>query len=319
VNDQIHAFTLAYLGVYVAQYMIMIEYLFANPKDKSGGVVLSVEPSDEDIGLLVSEHNLDRDMILDGIDQHESPRIDRYHDATYIYTRYCLEEKERNTTMPVLLVYGDNYIFIILKQAAPWTKRALDIDKLSAKRTRTLLQLMLVINSGFRTRINQTSRRIWKIRGDLKHDNIDTHDFITFIDIEEDLNDYLLALEPMNTMLNSLLSGKYFKLYDDDRDLIEDIELGTEELTVMARSMLNTLKNIREAYSTMAASNLNKVFKLMTSVTILMSIFTLVTGIYSMNVALPGRDNANSFWIITGVALVFITGMAIIFKRKKWF
>ena len=128
----------------------------------------------------------------------------------------------------------------------------------------------------------------------------------------------MLALEPMNTSLNTLLSAKYFRAYEEDRDDFEDLELTTKEIIGLANSRLKTIQNIREAYSTITANNLNKVFKLMTSITILMSIFTIITGVYSMNIALPLAHEGYVFWVLLGFSALIIGVLATIFRRKKW-
>jgi magnesium transporter len=180
------------------------------------------------------------------------------------------------------------------------------------------LEILQAINGGFKRRINTASRRIWETRSHLDRDQITNKDFIGFIDIEEDLNDFLLVLEPMSSVLHALLNGRFMRLYEEDKDLIEDLTLGNQELTQLAQSRLTTLRNIREAYSTISANNLNKIFKLMTSITILMSIFSTITGIYSMNVYVPYQNRRAAAWIIIGVTLGLIGIAAYFFKKKRW-
>jgi magnesium transporter len=56
----------------------------------------------------------------------------------------------------------------------------------------------------------------------------------------------------------------------------------------------------------------------MTSITILMSIFTIITGIYSMNISLPLAHNPNVFWVILISAATLIIIVGALFKKKKW-
>ena len=189
---------------------------------------------------------------------------------------------------------------------------------ITSKRAQLVLQVLSEVNAGFKNRINHASRNIWQIRTQLDKAQIANEDFISFIDIEEDLNDFLLVLEPMAAVLTTLLNGKFMRLYEEDKDLVEDLSLGTQELTQLARSRLSTLRNIREAYSTITANNLNTVFKLMTAVTILFTIFTVVTGIYSMNMLLPGARSPHAFWVVMGVTTVLVGWAAVLFKRAKW-
>jgi magnesium transporter len=190
---------------------------------------------------------------------------------------------------------------------------------ITSKRAQLLLQILNEINNGYKNRINNVAKRMWAIRSKLNKAHIDNRDFITFIDIEEDLNDFLLALQPMNTQLNHLLTGKFMRLYEDDKDLIEDLELGSHELISLATSQLKTIRNIRDAYSTIATNNLNKVFRLMTVITILVGFSTLMTGIYGMNVELPLAHTPHAFWAVLCIIAVLISGIAYFFKRQRWF
>lgn len=278
-------------------------------------------PSADEISDLADKFGLDHALLLDGIDPNESPRIERDGDKVYIFTRYTLAESEKITTSPLLIIYGNGVVITICRRAFTH----LDLltgaahGVITSKRAQLVLEILSEINAGFKQRINQASRRIWQIRAQLDKAQIANEDFISFIDIEEDLNDFLLVLEPMDTVLTTLLNGRFMRLYEEDRDLIEDLSLGTQELTQLASSRLSTLRNIREAYSTITANNLNKVFKLMTSITILMGIFTLITGVYSMNINLPAAHNPQAFWIILGITSVFIGAAAAFFKKNRWF
>jgi magnesium transporter len=289
-------------------------------KIREGCWVHVESPTTEELEKLTEDYKLDFGLLSDGIDPNESPRIERWGGITYVYTRYCLPESERLTTAPLLIIYAEEVTLTVSgRQFSDFDHFIKEHKPLTSKRAQFVLQLLTEINNGYKFRINNVSKRIWQIRAQLNKAHIDNKDFITFIDIEEDLNDFLLALEPMNSVLNSILAGKFIRLYEDDKDLIEDLELGSEELINLASSRLKTIQNVREAYNTLTANNLNKVFKLMTSITILMGIFTLITGIYSMNISLPAAHNPQAFWIILGITGGLIAWVAYLFKRKGWF
>jgi magnesium transporter len=290
------------------------------PHAKAGCLVVVEAPSDTELHSLQKNHKLDVDLLNDGLDPNEAPRIDRYDGRIYIYSRHVLADTQKQTTSPVLIIFGVDMVYVITRVPfADLSALLLSGKVTTSKRAQLLLEILNTINAGYRARINNVGKRIWRVRSQLNKSHIDNKDFISFIDIEEDLNDFLLALEPMNTQMNHLLNGKFIKLYEDDKDLMEDLELGSEELISQAASQLKTIKNIREAYSTITANNLNKVFKLMTSITILMGIFTLITGIYSMNIALPAAHNPNAFWIILVITGSLIAVVTYFFKKNKWF
>lgn len=278
-------------------------------------------PTTEELDHLAKQYKLDIDLLADGIDPNESPRIEKDGTDVFIYTRYCLAEAEKMTTAPLLIIHATGVTITICRQPFTHLEQIIGGSEtiITSKRAQLILEILQIINNGYKRRIYNASRRILQTRSLLDKDQITNKDFISFIDIEEDLNDFLLVLEPMAAVLKSLLNGRFIRLYEEDKDLIEDLQLGNQELTQLAQSRLSTLRNIREAYSTIMANNLNKVFKLMTSITILMGIFTLITGIYSMNIALPAAHNPNAFWIILGITGSAIGVVAAYFKKNRWF
>lgn len=291
------------------------------PKPADGSWLHLEAPTEEELEMLAKQYSLELDLLVDGIDPNEAPRIEKDGTSVFIYTRYCLPEAEKMTTAPLLIVHAKGVTITICRQPFTHLEQIIggQISIVTSKRAQLTLELLQTINSGYKRRIYNAGRRILQSRSRLDREQITNKDFISFIDIEEDLNDFLLVLEPMSEVLSALLSGKFMKLYEEDRDLIEDLSLGNQELTRLAQSRLSTLRNIREAYSTIMANSLNKVFKLMTSITILMGIFTLITGIYSMNIALPAAHNPNAFWIILGITGAAIGAVGYYFKKNNWF
>lgn len=278
-------------------------------------------PNEDELSTLSKNYDLDIDLLKDGIDPNESPRIERDGDQVYIFTRFCLPEAEKATTAPLLVIYTKSVTITVCEKPFIHLEQIVTGSPgiITSKRAQLVLGILQSINGGYKRRINSASRRILQTRSLLDKDQITNKDFIGFIDIEEDLNDFMLVLEPMAGVLNSLLNGRFMQLYEEDKDLIEDLSLGNLELTQLAQSRLSTLRNIREAYSTIMANNLNKVFKLMTSITILMGIFTLITGVYSMNISLPAAHEPNAFWIILGITSALIGIATYFFKKNRWF
>ncbi len=286
---------------------------------KAGALVYVEAPTEKELELLSTIHGLDIDLLKDGLDPNESPRVEDYDKRTYIYTRYVLPATEKQTTTPVLIVYGVDMIYVVARQPFGDLEMLLNSGIVTtSKRAQTLLQILGTVNRSYRKSINTIAKRIWRIRSELSKVRVDNKNFIEFIDIEEDLNDFLLALEPMNAQLNHLLTGKSIRLYEDDKDLIEDLELGSHELITLASSQLTTIRNIRDSYSTIATNNLNSVIRLMTAITIVIGICTMITGIYGMNVDLPHDESSNVFLLIVGLMFAIIVSVFGFLKYKKW-
>jgi len=108
------------------------------------------------------------------------------------------------------------------------------------------------------------------------------------------------------------------RLYEQDRDIIEDIELGTGELITQVQGRLRTLVNMRQAYDAIATTNLNATFKRLTSIAIFLTVPTIIGGIYGMNIDLPFEHAHHAFLFVLGLIATITTAMVLFFKYKKW-
>ncbi|MCA9323762.1 magnesium transporter CorA family protein [Candidatus Saccharibacteria bacterium] len=286
---------------------------------KRGSWIRVIDPDPHELKKLEKDFNLDKDLLEDGIDLYEAPRLERDDGNLYIYARYCRPEGEYTSTHPILFILtADNVITISRTESEPLEALVKRGTVVTTQKVKLVLEMLGEINRGYRTHLNDVTKRILATRNKLQRTAISNTDVIGFIDIEEDLNEYLAALQPYGIVLHALLNGKYIKMHESDEDLIEDLQLSASELIELTKSRLKNIQNIREAYSAIATNNLNQIFKRLTSIAIFMSIPTIVGGLYGMNVALPFDHHPQAFWIVFGITIFLMVGFIIYFKRKRW-
>jgi len=128
----------------------------------------------------------------------------------------------------------------------------------------------------------------------------------------------LSALQPQGLLYGELIQGRYLRLYEDDRDIIEDLEHSTAELAEQLRGRLRTLGNMREAFDAIATNSLNSIFKRLTSISIFMSIPTIMAGFWGVNVLVPFQRSTFAFLYLAGTTALIIGVAVWYFKRKNW-
>lgn len=289
-------------------------------KARSGSWVHVVEPNEKELEELAKDYDLDRDLLRDATDLYETPRVERDGKITYVFARYCYPQGHTIATEPILVIFTDSQLITVQRVANPVLDRLLEGNEAVAttQRTKTFLQILSAINNSYERNIHQINKHILSIRSKLSKAEIKNEYFIEFIDIEDNLNEYLTALQPQAVMLRNLLGGRFLPLYEDDKDLIEDLSLGTTELIDLVKSRLKTISNIRDAYSTIMANNLNRIFKRLTSIGIFLAVPTVMASLYGMNVMLPNANSPEAFWEILGVTGLATAIIILIFKRLKW-
>lgn len=309
----------------------MISYYFKsirNPEvtvrdEYRPGVWVSVEqPTKAEISQLSKQFSLDIGDLEDALDEDEMPRIERDGDTVYIYARHVVRSGENDpSTSPVLFIVGSEIFITIALQSFPRLDKFVSgkIEFASTQRTKLLLLLMREVVDQYDGSINRLSRKIQKIRNRLRYHRVENDDFVDFVVIEDELNEYLSALQPMSVVLRRLSMGKYVALFEQDQDLIEDLLLDNEQSIEACKSTIKTIVNIREAYATIASNELNRTMKVLTIATVLIALPNVFFGMYGMNVQLPFADNAYGYFIVVGLTAVVMLVTVWFAKHKKIF
>lgn len=284
-----------------------------------GSWIHAVDPSEEELEVLAKDYDLEIDLLRDATDIYESPRVEREEQAAYIFTRYCFLEGKDIATEPLLIIYAQENIITIMRHPSPVLDSVQsNPNVVTTQRTKLLLQILGAVNYSYVRDTHLMSKQILSVRSKLSKSDIKNEAFVEFIDLEERLNEYLSSLQSQAVVFRNLLSGKFLPLYEEDEDLIEDLSLGTTELIELINTRLRTISNIREAYATIMANNLNATFRRLTSISIFLMIPAITAALYGMNLRLPLAADQNAFWWILVIVMV-ITGVTIwLFRKLRW-
>jgi magnesium transporter len=287
---------------------------------RPGSWIVASEPSTEELDQLTAEYGLHRDNLTDAVDIYEAPRIEVEDGAVYIYTRYCYPEGSEIATEPLLIIYTADHLFTIVRKNTTILDRLTEdrLDFVTTQKTKTLLQILGEINRSYEGHVKQVGKQILRLRAQMRQSRLSTREFLGIIELEEDLNEFLSSLQPQALLFGSLLSGKYLRLYEDDRDIIEDIERSTSELIELVRGRLRTLGNMREAYDAIATNDLNAIFKRLTSISIFLTVPTIIVGLWGINDSVPFQHSAHGFLYVIIIMLALTAVFVAIFHRKKW-
>ena len=285
---------------------------------KPGCWVNIVNPDTAQLEQVAADLKLDLQTMKDALDPYEVSRIEREDGSDYIFVRTPVEAGRQVHTAPLLIVVTPDYFVTVSEQeqniAAKIKKSPTDIS--TTQKTKLFIQLLLDINSDYSHRINEIRKKVRNFT--LNMQNISNQDIIQLVNFESVFNDYLSSLEPLAITLGQLLSGKYLQLFEADQDLVEDLQIGTNQLVKLCLSNIKAMANIREAYTSIISNNLNRTVKLLTAVTLILTIPTAIASFFGMNVPLPLANHPAAFLAII-LATLFITGvMWIVFWKKDY-
>jgi len=289
------------------------------PEIRKGCWIYLEEPTPEELKFLTNNLNVDKTLIKDVLDPYEVPRLEKDGNNIYVFTRYAADHKEIAHTAPILIIVHTDYFITIAKERINCLDKLFEglIDFSTTQKAKFLIQLFLQITGDYQEHINEITKSIRTSSAYIE--TIQNKDIVKMVNYERILNDFLGALIPMNIMLSNLTTGKHIKLYVEDKELIEDLSINNNQLIEMCKSSMKYITNIREAYSTIMSNNLNKIMKLLTSLTVILTFPTMVYSFYGMNINLPLQSHPAAHLIVLGGTIGISVVLALLFLFKGLF
>ena len=137
--------------------------------------------------------------------------------------------------------------------------------------------------------------------------------------LESTLVYFATSLRANATVLDRLTRYKRLEQYPDDRELLDDVIVEIRQAIEMTGIYRDDIKGTRELFSSILDNRMNTAMKYLTSITLLMAVPTVISGLYGMNVATEGMPFARTpagFFIIVFLTLVTCIFAAWILHKK---
>ena len=309
----------------------MITYYYKNLRSKQvtelneyqpGSWVCVQQPNEDELAFLAKRFKLDAGHLEDALDEDEMPRLEKEGDKSYIYMRYAYTNEDLElTTAPLLFIVGPDILITIALRELPRLSRFTSgkVEFATTQRTKLVLQILNQIVDEYETFINNISRQTKMIRSRLRGHEIGNQDFVDFVLIEDELNEFLGALLPTTAILRRLLLGKHIQLYEEDQDLVEDLLLNNEQSIESCNSNIKTIINIREAYSTINSNNLNRSMKVLTAFTVMITLPNVVYGMYGMNIPLPFQHEPWAYALVLSLSILLSWVVFVVARKRRIF
>ena len=281
-------------------------------------------PTQEDVNFLQNELHVPDYYISDIADTDERARYDIDEGWVLIILRipYVKEVKSRTpyTTIPLGIILKGNVCVTLCN-----FETNMMIDFVTYQQRRGLgftdsvdmvFRLFLSSAVWYLKRLKQISARIEQAKLNLDR-NVDNVDLIALSRLQDSLTYFVTSIRGNENLLSKLK----FKLPVDelDADMIEDVNIEMSQARETTNIYSNILESTMETYANIINNNVNKVMKMLTSITIILMFPTLITSMFGMNL-INGMENWSLGFPVALAICVFITLFFWwYFKRKSWF
>ncbi len=283
-------------------------------------------PSSEETNQISQKYNIDLDHINAALDNDESARIEIEDDYTLVLVDIPVNEKrgEHNeyTTIPLGIVLCADVIITVCARDTQILKSFIQkkVKEFSTKkRMRFLYQILLYIATEFQTDLRRIDKKRTEIERHISDITQDS-ELIELHELESNLVYFATSLRANGLILERLTRYTRIKQYPEDKELLEDVIIENKQAIEMTQIYRDIINGTRELLSTVINNRLNNVMKYLASITIVMAIPTIISGLFGMNVSGKGIPFAGSPWgfgIICGITLVICVITLFVLKKRK--
>ena len=256
-----------------------------------------VAPSVEELQEIAAATKIQMDFLSAALDEEEKSRIEVEDDQILILVDipFLRSNKDYDTLPLGIVVTEEGIATICLEPNAVTADFGTHNSKMFStfKKTRFLFQILYKSATLYLKYIRIIIRRTDELEIHLRQ-SMENSELFNLLDLQKSLTYFSTSLRSNSIVLERLLrlrnatqSQHLIKVYEEDEDLLDDVIIEYKQAVEMVEMYSHILNSMMEVFASIISNNLNLVMKFLASVTIILAIPTLISGLWGMNVLFP--------------------------------
>ena len=295
-------------------------------KVEDGCWINMVTPTMEECINISEQFDIDIADVRAALDDEESSRVDLEDGYTLILVDIpsieIRHKQEAYTTIPLGIILADGVIITVCGEETP-VLQAFEKRRgrgfSTKKKMRFVYQILYRATSVYQNYLRVIDKRRREIEERISDDTEDK-DLIDLHELESNLVYFATSLRANGVVLDRLTRYERLKQFPEDREILEDVIVENKQAIEMTAIYRDIINGTRELLSTIIDNRLNNVMKYLTSITLVMAVPTIISGLYGMNVdtvGMPFGSMKMGFGIICGLTFLLCLFILWILWRKR--
>ncbi len=295
-------------------------------KIDDGAWVQMIDPTMEESKKIAEILDVDIEDVQAALDEEESSRIELQDGYTLILvdipTTEIRHEKQLYTTIPLGIILTQDIVVTICTEDTPVLQnfvRGRVREFSTKKKLRFVYQILYRTAAMYQSDLRIIDKKRTQIEGRVGK-NTEDADLIELHELESTLVYFATSLRANGVVLDRLTRYKRLEQFPEDTELLDDVIVENRQAIEMTSIYRDIINGTRELMSSVIDNRLNNVMKYLTSITIVMAIPTVISGIYGMNVDerwMPFSDTPHGFLLICVITLLICLITLWVLKKKK--
>ena len=260
------------------------------------------------------------------LDDEESSRINLEDDYTLILVDIPSAEMRNNrhsyTTIPLGILIAEDVVITVCAEETAVLRSFVEQrvrDFSTKKQMRFTYQVLYNACMVYQSLLRSIDRKRTEIEERIDKNTEDV-DLIDLHELESNLVYFATSLRANGVVLDRLTRYGRLRQYSEDQELLEDVIIENRQAIEMTQIYRDIINGTRELMSTVINNRLNNVMKYLAAITIVMSIPTIISGLWGMNVGgkwMPFSSTPHGFAIICLITLLLCVFVMLWLRKKK--
>lgn len=291
------------------------------PRLEKGCWVNIINPTRDNLPLIAEHFKIPTDFLTSSLDLDETARVEVEDNATLLIVKVPYFDERMDVlyfTIPIgIILVGSNIITVCSKPGSVLSDFAENKARHIGRGHRFILQLILRSTLLYLQHLKQLNNAASIIQKKLEQESRNRQ-LIKLFNIEKSLVFFTTSLKSNMYMLERMRRVRALDMDEQNENLIEDIFTECRQAVEMANIYSDILSGMMDAFASVISNNLNIVMRLLTSITIILTIPVLVSSFFGMNVPVPMNDNKYAFVMIIALSLALCAAVIVYFVRRRW-
>ncbi|EMF0085807.1 magnesium transporter CorA family protein [Enterococcus hirae] len=282
-------------------------------------------PRDDVMGIknLKEEYGISDEMLTYSLDKNERARVeyDTFDDILLLVTNVPHQQKIENhyETSPVAFILKENGLFTFTTQNTEYVIRLIRsiLDRDSEINVYSLLfRTLFLISDSFFPLIEEVNSERQRLNQKLR-EKTTNRNLLALSDLEVGLV-YLVTGTKQNVVLLEQIKALaiYRKLTEKEKEQLDDALIEAKQAVEMTNLASQILDQLSGTYNNLLNNNLNDTMKFLTVWSLILTVPTIVTGFFGMNLQLPFTHSVFGWGIALFISLILSVWMLIALWRR---
>ena len=279
--------------------------------------IIGIRP--DDLAKISQHFEIDLEDLQDVQDLDERPRLQIEDRFTMIVFRVPLDirlEDRKYSTNPIGIFTNGRDIVVIQNDEIPLRKQRLRRQvHMSTSATEVIYRWIEVMIHSFEHTLDQIEAIINQTEEAIMRE-IYPSQLEWFFQLSRDAIFMETSLKSNMKVLRRLKRFNVLGRMILDVDRLEELEVDLQQQVELSAIYRELIANAMNAYDSIVGHNLNKVFKTLTSISLLVSVPSLIAGLMGMNVIYVTENDPRSFVIILLASFLITFPIFLLLRRK---